>query len=269
MPYLLSFLRFFFFNDTATTEIYTLSLHDALPICPGDRDERPDRAARGIHAGDRRTEPDGEGPRGRRQVLVPREIERLHVERVRTLRQPGEGRGGRGRERGEGASVQAPRELEIAHRGEVVGAAEGEGGGGNVDLAARAAGDERVRRRVIHYHDARGGGRVPSSVGGCRPERVGAVGHGRAVKRTGRRHRGRRRRKPGRQRRGQRLAVGTEPKARDAAAAVGRLRLHRDRLTDVGIARGLHKGHRRRLRVRHGLLRRPCRTGPPGRRWRS
>src|SRR5688572_30911155 len=27
-----SFLLFFFFNDTATTEIYTLSLHDALPI---------------------------------------------------------------------------------------------------------------------------------------------------------------------------------------------------------------------------------------------
>src|SRR6478609_7686335 len=26
-------LSFFFFNDTATTEIYTLSLHDALPIC--------------------------------------------------------------------------------------------------------------------------------------------------------------------------------------------------------------------------------------------
>src|SRR2546422_3846393 len=25
---------FFFFNDTATTEIYTLSLHDALPISP-------------------------------------------------------------------------------------------------------------------------------------------------------------------------------------------------------------------------------------------
>src|SRR6266581_1227979 len=48
IPQLLSFLRqfmllpllflffffffFFFFNDTATTEIYTLSLHDALPI---------------------------------------------------------------------------------------------------------------------------------------------------------------------------------------------------------------------------------------------
>src|SRR2546429_6641140 len=27
-------LTFFFFNDTATTEIYTLSLHDALPISP-------------------------------------------------------------------------------------------------------------------------------------------------------------------------------------------------------------------------------------------
>src|SRR2546430_12479601 len=29
---LLHFFFFFFFNDTATTEIYTLSLHDALPI---------------------------------------------------------------------------------------------------------------------------------------------------------------------------------------------------------------------------------------------
>src|SRR5262249_62197604 len=26
--------RFFFFNDTSTTDIYTLSLHDALPISP-------------------------------------------------------------------------------------------------------------------------------------------------------------------------------------------------------------------------------------------
>src|SRR5260370_22814348 len=31
-----SSLVFFFFNDTATTEIYTLSLHDALPICQTD-----------------------------------------------------------------------------------------------------------------------------------------------------------------------------------------------------------------------------------------
>src|SRR5258708_25022114 len=32
MLLLLAFFFFFFFNDTATTEIYTLSLHDALPI---------------------------------------------------------------------------------------------------------------------------------------------------------------------------------------------------------------------------------------------
>src|SRR3712207_8057661 len=32
--------NFVFFNDAATTEIYTLSLHDALPICPGP-DRRP------------------------------------------------------------------------------------------------------------------------------------------------------------------------------------------------------------------------------------
>src|SRR3990167_2160358 len=30
----ISYALFFFFNDTATTEIYPLSLHDALPICP-------------------------------------------------------------------------------------------------------------------------------------------------------------------------------------------------------------------------------------------
>src|SRR5260370_15809891 len=39
---LLLLLSFFFFNDTATTEIYTLSLHDALPI------SHPDRGGRGI-----------------------------------------------------------------------------------------------------------------------------------------------------------------------------------------------------------------------------
>src|SRR5260370_40828430 len=32
-----SYFFFFFFNDTATTEIYTLSLHDALPICSDNR----------------------------------------------------------------------------------------------------------------------------------------------------------------------------------------------------------------------------------------
>src|SRR5256885_11989913 len=43
---------FFFFNDTATTEIYTLSLHDALPICddPGraDPEERGNDRVPGV-----------------------------------------------------------------------------------------------------------------------------------------------------------------------------------------------------------------------------
>src|SRR5579875_4025127 len=45
---MLLFLFFFFFNDTATTEIYTLSLHDALPISrpPAGR-PRADRPRRG------------------------------------------------------------------------------------------------------------------------------------------------------------------------------------------------------------------------------
>src|SRR5258706_7769612 len=37
----LSLFFFFFFNDTATTEIYTLSLHDALPISPGGPSVQP------------------------------------------------------------------------------------------------------------------------------------------------------------------------------------------------------------------------------------
>src|SRR5215211_7557746 len=42
-------LFFFFFNDTATTEIYTLSLHDALPIFGGGREGRRDPHHRGQH----------------------------------------------------------------------------------------------------------------------------------------------------------------------------------------------------------------------------
>src|SRR2546430_17477682 len=51
---LLYFFFFFFFNDTATTEIYTLSLHDALPIYPvvalvngGGRRQVEDRVGHG------------------------------------------------------------------------------------------------------------------------------------------------------------------------------------------------------------------------------
>src|SRR2546429_6240569 len=58
------FFFFFFFNDTATTEIYTLSLHDALPICRAPRAGAP-RAAR----------EDAAGVAGRRHALLPRRSE--------------------------------------------------------------------------------------------------------------------------------------------------------------------------------------------------
>src|SRR2546430_4993759 len=53
----------FFFNDTATTEIYTLSLHDALPISGGGQDARRGRADRGppLRDGPRRHGPALEG----------------------------------------------------------------------------------------------------------------------------------------------------------------------------------------------------------------
>src|SRR2546430_13421029 len=53
------FLLIFFFNDTATTEIYTLSLHDALPISGGGQVGALGRGASGSprHGGAR-------GPRG-------------------------------------------------------------------------------------------------------------------------------------------------------------------------------------------------------------
>src|SRR5258705_9212383 len=43
------FFFFFFFNDTATTEIYTLSLHDALPIS-SKPSPQPPRSSRRWHA---------------------------------------------------------------------------------------------------------------------------------------------------------------------------------------------------------------------------
>src|SRR2546422_4356627 len=61
------FTPFFFFNDTATTEIYTLSLHDALPIY---------RGARGVVRADRDEHRGGAAPRLRRAA-------RRHVHQVR------------------------------------------------------------------------------------------------------------------------------------------------------------------------------------------
>src|SRR5258708_35414436 len=48
LPNPVLFTLFFFFNDTATTEIYTLSLHDALPIsAPALPQRQHDRHDRG------------------------------------------------------------------------------------------------------------------------------------------------------------------------------------------------------------------------------
>src|SRR6266480_7458703 len=72
MLYCFDFLLFFF-NDTATTEIYTLSLHDALPTSPGSRKSRftPMRMAKNNtspHEDRLRRRPRAEPPHGGRPV---------------------------------------------------------------------------------------------------------------------------------------------------------------------------------------------------------
>src|SRR2546427_8860889 len=59
------FVLFFFFNDTATTEIYTLSLHDALPISSA-----PARRAR-LDAAPPRRRVRRRGSRGRGPTTPP------------------------------------------------------------------------------------------------------------------------------------------------------------------------------------------------------
>src|SRR5256885_16708922 len=74
---------FFFFNDTATTEIYTLSLHDALPIS-GRSDGDPPRPGEigswsaGVFA---RTD----GASSRRRVAAGRDARRLRARRPRSF----------------------------------------------------------------------------------------------------------------------------------------------------------------------------------------
>src|SRR2546426_7492208 len=64
---MLSFISPFFFNDTATTEIYTLSLHDALPISlPARRAPLSCRARRPSACAPARGCAGGRAPRRRR-----------------------------------------------------------------------------------------------------------------------------------------------------------------------------------------------------------
>src|SRR2546422_2596213 len=67
---------FFFFNDTATTEIYPLSLHDALPIYGLDELLAERGRAVEIHAGD-------DVALRREDLVVPAEVPRVRRNRVR------------------------------------------------------------------------------------------------------------------------------------------------------------------------------------------
>src|SRR3712207_7142796 len=74
------FFFFFFFNDTATTEIYTLSLHDALPIWPGGRQRPGHRGERHPREGrlvQRRSRLPGVRPRHREPAGADRALGRL------------------------------------------------------------------------------------------------------------------------------------------------------------------------------------------------
>src|SRR2546422_7893429 len=75
-------LIFFFFNDTATTEIYTLSLHDALPISHAAREVRGERRDRSAtrhqhHQGDGSRAHDG--PARRSEEHTSELQSRLHL----------------------------------------------------------------------------------------------------------------------------------------------------------------------------------------------
>src|SRR5256885_13045296 len=79
MRNLITYLFFFFFNDTATTEIYTLSLHDALPIS----------VANG------RRFPFGNDPKSKVRVIVKRQ----HGGKIGRIRNEAVVRGGHGKDR--------------------------------------------------------------------------------------------------------------------------------------------------------------------------
>src|SRR2546422_10951362 len=110
---------FFFFNDTATTEIYTLSLHDALPISITGRwaDERPPRAARAVACECRRGaavprqlpgEPAGHPVLDRDGAPHPRALLPSHLAARRLGLLGGRGRSGEGRGGEERRSRWAP-----------------------------------------------------------------------------------------------------------------------------------------------------------------
>src|SRR5258708_38244872 len=116
-----AYYAFFFFNDTATTEIYTLSLHDALPIfCRSARGARARRGAgRAGRGAELRVLPVARPTPGRRAHLhgVPGPPAALQQQRDRAdlglvelppVRRAGDAADGRGPGRHGGEDVAAP-----------------------------------------------------------------------------------------------------------------------------------------------------------------
>src|SRR6266487_3691091 len=142
------FYSFFFFNDTATTEIYTLSLHDALPIsrleAHARRSHRSALGPRAAHPGARR-QPllDGEHPAP--EARVPAVARRLLPVRRAVLRA------------GPGRAARPP------HRAAARCERERSGSGGDERLSQRlafllqaVAGDPGLLRLRHHARRARG-----------------------------------------------------------------------------------------------------------------
>src|SRR5256885_11733039 len=78
---------FFFFNDTATTEIYTLSLHDALPILRARDVELHlggEQADRGGHAGGGRQDHTREAERLRETAAMHRSRSEEHTSELQS-----------------------------------------------------------------------------------------------------------------------------------------------------------------------------------------
>src|SRR3712207_9036156 len=69
-----SFFVYFFFNDTATTEIYTLSLHDALPIWRESLARSAARRGGGEECGALRRGPRGPSPGGLRAATLSHKL---------------------------------------------------------------------------------------------------------------------------------------------------------------------------------------------------
>src|SRR5437899_6944921 len=108
LPKFAPFTIIFFINHPATTEIYTLSLHDALPICAAQRARHHGNrnVACGIHAdeaADGRNVPVGEGPVRPRGYSL-RVVLLSHDQR-------GSGSGSRGRSEEHTSELQSLRHL--------------------------------------------------------------------------------------------------------------------------------------------------------------